>query len=65
MRCYNLFFNFKVFCKNVGSILALIFFIIYLVFMIYYCMKKILKVEISKILFNYQKEEKMNDKSEK
>ena len=41
MRCYNLVFNFKLFCKNVGSILTLIFFIVYMVFMIYYCKKQI------------------------
>ena len=39
MRCYNLVFNFKIFCKNVGSILTLLFFIVYVVFMIYYCLK--------------------------
>ena len=53
MICYNLVFNFKIFIKNVGSIVTLLFFIVYIVFMIYYCKKDIypLKVEISKILF--------------
>ena len=63
MRCYNLVFNFKIFCKNVGSILTLIFFIAYMVFMIYYCKKQIdpLKIKISKILFNEQMKKNMND----
>ena len=53
MRCYNLVFNFKIFCHNYGSIITLIFFIIYVAFMIYYCCKDItpLKVSISKLLF--------------
>ena len=56
MRCYNLVFNFKIFCHNYGSIIVLIFFIIYVLFMIYYCCKGIspLKVGISKILFYEQ-----------
>ena len=63
MRCYNLVFNFKIFCKNVGSILTLLFFIVYVVFMIYYCLKEInpLKVKISKIIFNSQLDEKINE----
>ena len=53
MRCYNLVFNFKIFCHNYGSIITLIFFIIYLIYIIYYSFKDIspLKIEISKILF--------------
>ena len=52
--CYNLVFNFKIFCNNLGSILILILFIIYIIFMIYFCIKDItpLKIQISKILFN-------------
>ena len=61
MRCYNLVFNFKIFIKNYGSIITLIFFIVYIVFMIYYCYKEInpLKVEISKLIFNEQKKEEL------
>ena len=53
MRCYNLVFNFKIFCHNYGSIISLIFFIIYVLFMIYYSVKEIspLKIGISKLLF--------------
>ena len=53
MICYNLVFNFKIFCHNYGSILSLILFIIYLLFMIYYSCKEIspLKISISKIIF--------------
>ena len=65
MRCYNLVFNFKIFCRNYGSIITLIFFIIYVIFMIYYAFKEItpLKVEISKFLFDEQQKEnnKNND----
>ena len=61
MRCYNLVFNFPIFKKNCGSILTLIFFIIYVIFMIYYCHKEInpLKVEISKIIFEESNKEEM------
>ena len=57
MRCYNLVFNLKIFCKNYGSIITLIFFIIYVIFMIYYCCKDItpLKIALSKIIFDTQK----------
>ena len=53
MRCYNLVFNFKIFCHNYGSILILILFIIYIIFMIFFCVKEIspIKVEVSKIIF--------------
>ena len=59
MRCYNLVFNFKIFCHNYGSIITLIFFVIYVIFMIYYCCKDItpLKVSISKLLFVEQKKD--------
>ena len=59
MRCYNLVFNFKIFVKNYGSIITLIFFIVYIIYMIFYSNKEInpLKVEISKILFNEAKKE--------
>ena len=53
MICYNLVFNFKIFYHNYGSILALISFGAYLIFMFYYCGKGIspLKVQISKLIF--------------
>ena len=61
MRCYNLVFNFKIFVKNYGSIITLIFFIVYVIYMIFYANKEInpLKVEISKILFNEAKKEEV------
>ena len=54
MKCYKLVFNFKNFTKNAGSIISLIFFIVYVLFMIYYIMKDIstLKISISKYLFD-------------
>ena len=51
--CYNLVFNFKIFCHNYGSIISAIFLGLYIATMVYYCFRQIkpLKVEISKILF--------------
>ena len=58
--CYNLVFNFQIFYHNLGSILILILFFIYIIFMIYFCIKDItpLKIQISKILFNEVNEDK-------
>ena len=63
MRCYNLVFNFKIFVHNYGSIITLIFFVIYVLFMIYYCSKDInpIKVEVSKLLFEEQKKDEKNN----
>jgi hypothetical protein len=60
MICYNLVFNFKIFCHNYGSILILILFIVYIVFMIFFCFKDIspIKVEVSKIIFEDLEEAK-------
>ena len=62
MICYNLVFNFKIFCHNYGSILTLIIFLAYVGFMIYYCVKDIspVKLNISKILFKEQENNKEN-----
>ena len=59
MICYNLVFNFKIFCHNYGSIITLIIFVAYLGFMLYYCIKEIspLKIKVSKYLFEEQKKE--------
>ena len=65
MICYNLVFNFKIFCHNYGSIITLILLIIYVVFLFYYFCKGItpLKVGVSKILFEeQQKGYNMTDK---
>ena len=53
MICYNLVFNWKIFKKNAGSIISLIFFIIYLGFIIYFILKGIqpIQIAISKIMF--------------
>ena len=53
MRCYNLVFNFKIFCHNYGSIITLILFCVYIGFIIYYSIREIspIKVGVSKILF--------------
>ena len=59
MRCYNLVFNFKIFCHNYGSQISLALFLAYLGFMIYYSCKDIspLKLTISKILFQENSEQ--------
>ena len=61
MRCYNLVFNFKIFCHNYGSQISLALFVVYLSFMIYYSCKDIspLKLTISKILFRENNEQDM------
>ena len=59
MRCYNLVFNLKIFVHNLGSILILILFVIYVLFIVYFCNKEIepLKVKASKILFKESNEQ--------
>ena len=59
MRCYNLVFNLKIFVHNLGSILILILFVIYVLFIVYFCHKEIepLKVKASKILFKESNEQ--------
>ena len=63
MICYNLVFNFKIFCHNYGSIITLALFGLYLIFMLYYCIKEIspIKLNISRILFEEQNKEKINE----
>ena len=65
MRCYNLVFNFKIFCHNYGSILTLVLFCIYVIYIAYYCFKEIspLKVIISKLVFEDQNKENLNRSS--
>ena len=61
MRCYNLVFNFKIFCHNYGSIITLALFVVYVCFIIYYGVKDIspLKLEISRLVFQEKKEEQI------
>ena len=63
MRCYNLVFNFKIFCHNIGSIISLILFCIYLFYIIYYCYKEIspIKISISKLLFEEQNRQNLEN----
>ena len=67
MRCYNLVFNFNIFVHNYGSILILILFVIYILFMIYYSFREItpLKVEVSKIVFKELEKESEKEKEKK
>ena len=65
MTCYNLVFNFKIFCHNYGSILSLILFCVYIIFMSIYCIKGIspLKEHISKLIFkDFKKNKKIGTK---
>ena len=63
MICYNLVFNFKIFCHNYGSIITLILFAVYIIFMIYYCFRDItpIKISVSKILFDEEELENLNN----
>ena len=51
--CYNLVFNWEIFQHNSGSIISLIFFLIYLGFIVYYAFRgtEPIQLEISKIRF--------------
>ena len=62
MKCYKLVFDSKIFGKNAGSILVLLFFIAYLAFMGLYIYKNIspLKTIISKIVMNKEKNSDKN-----
>ena len=53
MRCYNLVFNLKYFRINYGSIITLIIFGIYIIFMLWYLIKGIepFRLNISKLIF--------------
>ena len=62
MRCYNLVFNFEIFRENIGSILTLIFFIIYLCMLILYLCKDYtqIKVSIANVIFKKNSSTKLN-----
>ena len=64
MICYNLVFNLKIFAHNYGSIISLIFFLVYVGFIIYYIFRGIepLQLEVSKIMFKDMQDEE--DKKE-
>ena len=64
LKCYKLAFQIKNLYKNIGTILALIYFIIYLIFLIIYCIKGITPLinEISKLVRDNNAKE-TNDKS--
>ena len=57
MICYNLVFNWEIFQHNSGSIISLIFFLIYLGFIVYYAFRgtEPIQIEISKIRFKENK----------
>ena len=63
MKCYNLVFNLKYFKKNIGSIIILIFFGIYLILLIIYIIKGIspLHIEALKTLDNKFKNTDINN----
>ena len=55
LLCYNLAFHINNITKNKGSIIAIIYFCLYLLFLILYCFKGIsqLKIDISKKIFSH------------
>ena len=63
MKCYKLVFNLNYFKKNIGSIFLLILFFIFFGSLVYFAIKGIspLKVAISKLWFDGQKEEEKNN----
>ena len=63
MRCYNLVFNYEIFRQNIGSILTLILFIIYLCMLILYICKDNtqIKVSIAKIIFRKNSSSKLSE----
>ena len=66
MICYNLVFNWEIFQHNSGSIISLIFFLIYLGFIVYYAFRgtEPIQLEISKIVFKENKSENDSDKND-
>ena len=66
MICYNLVFNLKIFVHNYGSIISLIFFLIYVGFIVYYSIRGIepLQLEVSKIMFEENKRDNEEDKKD-
>ena len=63
MICYNLVFSWKMFKRNIGSILSLILFLVYVGFMVYYAFRTItpLQLIISKIMFKERDDKNSND----
>ena len=55
LKCYNLVFNKNVLLRNKGSIIAIIYFILYLLFLCIYSFKGInkLKIELAKQILNH------------
>ena len=66
MICYNLVFNWEIFQHNSGSIISLIFFMIYIGFIVYYAFRgtEPIQLEISKIVFKENKSENDSDKND-
>jgi hypothetical protein len=54
LKCFKLVFNLEILKKNIGSIITLAFFLIYLIFFIIFIFKEVspLKKEISKLFVN-------------
>ena len=66
MICYNLVFNWKIFRHNSGSIISLVFFLIYVGFFVYFVFRgtEPLRLVISKIMFKDMKLEEDLDKKD-
>ena len=59
LKCFNLVFNISNLAKNKGSIIAIIYFILYLLSLIIYCFKGInqLKIDLAKKILNHPNKE--------
>ena len=74
LKCYQLVFNFQILKKNYGSIMAIIFFLIYLIFVFAYIIKGITPIKIyissliskkesNKQILNHSRSLKLNNKN--
>ena len=50
IKCYNLIFNINVISKNIGSIIVIVYFVLYLVFLCLYIIRGLSPLKISELL---------------
>ena len=67
LKCYKLAFSLKIFKKNLGNIIVLVYFVIFFIVIIIYCIKGIneFKINIFQNLFNNGKKANKNKKINK
>ena len=63
LKCYKLAFSWNNFYKNIGTILVLVYFVIYLTFLLIYVFKEKdeLRIDLVKIMYNSNKKEINNN----